>query len=105
MFLLIVFGILTAALLVLAGIVIAGFLSIPTEEMRVFFRWSDLLLVTIYAVCLLLAGGLFCFTLSEYVAFHIGYPSSEYQLEKKITTTETGCKNETDTVYFFKRNN
>lgn len=105
MFLLIVFGILTAALLVLAGIVIAGFLSIPTEEMRVFFRWSDLLLVTIYAVCLLLAGGLFCFTLSEYVAFHIGYPSSEYQLEKKITTTERGCKNETDTVYFFKRNN
>lgn len=104
MFLLIVFGILTAALLVLAGIVIAGFLSIPTE-IRGFFRWSYLLLVAIYAVCLLLVGGLFCFTLSEYVAFHIGYPSSEYRQEKKITTTERGCKNETDTVYFFKRNN
>ena len=103
MFLLIFFGILTAALLVLAGIVIADFLYIPME-IRGFFRWSDLLLVAIYAVCLLLVGGLFCFTLSEYVASHIGYSSSEYQIEKKVIVSSVeNCTDKADTLYLFKR--
>lgn len=103
MFLLIFFWILTAALLVLAGIVIAAFLYIPME-IRGFFRWSDLLLVAIYAVCLLLVGGLFCFTLSEYVASHIGYSSSEYQIEKKVIVSSVeNCTDKADTLYLFKR--
>lgn len=104
MFLLIFFGILTAALLVLAGIVIAAFFLYTPMEIRGLFRWSDLLLVTIYAVCLLLAGGLFCFTLPEYVASHIGYSSSEYQIEKKVIVSSVeNCTDKADTLYLFKR--
>ena len=56
MLLLIFLGILTVVMLVLAGIVIAGFLYVPME-IRGSFRWIDLLLVAVYAVCLLLMGG------------------------------------------------
>lgn len=103
MFSLIFFGILTVVLLILAGIVIAGFLYVPME-LRGSFRWLDLLLVAVYAVCLLLMGGLFCFTLSEYVASHIGYSSSEYQIEKKVIASSVeNCTDKADTLYLFKR--
>lgn len=103
MFSLIFFGILTVVLLILAGIVIAGFLYVPME-LRGSFRWLDILLVAVYAVCLLLMGGLFCFTLSEYVASHIGYSSSEYQIEKKVIVSSVeNCTDKADTLYLFKR--
>ena len=103
MLLLIFLGILTVVMLVLIGIVIAGFLDVPME-IRGSFRWLDLLLVAVYAVCVLLMGGLFCFTLSEYVASHIGYSSSEYQIEKKVIVSSVeNCTDKADTLYLFKR--
>lgn len=57
MLLLIFLGILTVVMLVLTGIVIAGFLDVPME-IRGSFRWLDLLLVAVYAVCVLLMGGI-----------------------------------------------
>lgn len=103
MLLLIFLGILTVVMLVLAGIVIDGFLYVPME-IRGSFRWIYLLLVEFYAVCLLLMGGLFCFTLSEYVASHIGYSSSEYQIEKKVIVSSVeNCTDKADTLYLFKR--
>lgn len=102
MFLLIFSGILTVAMLLWEGIIIGGFLFI-LEDIRGSFHWSDLLPIAVYVISTLMMGGLFCFTLSEYVVSHRGYHTSEYQVEKKIITTEKARKNEADTVYFFVR--
>lgn len=102
LFLLIFFGLLTVVLLVLAGLVLAEFFYVPWE-IRDSFRCLDLLLVAIYAVSLLLSGGVFCYALSEYIATHMGYPTSEYRVEKKIVSPGKACTSEADTVYFFKR--
>lgn len=96
MFWLIFFGILTLVMLVFAGIVLVGFLYAPWE-----MRGSDILLVAIYAVSLILTGGMFCVTLSEHFASHTGYSTSEYRIEKKIVSPGKACANEVDTVYFF----
>ncbi len=101
MFLLIFSGIVTVAMLLWEGIIIGGFLFIP-EDIRGSFHWADLP-IAVYVIGPLTMGGLFCFTLSEYVAFHRGYHTSECQVEKKIITTEKARKDEADTVYFFVR--
>ena len=102
MFLLVFSGIVTVAMLLWGGILIGGLLFIP-EDIRGSFHWSDLLPIAVYVISTLMMGGLFCFTLSEYVASNVGYNSAEYQMEKKITTSGRDCKNEVDTVYFFSR--
>ena len=102
MFWLIFLGIMTMAMLLLGGIAIGGVLFIP-EDIRGSFKRSDILSIAAYVITTLMVGGLFCFTLSEYVASNVGYDSSEYQMEKKITTSGRDCKNEVDTVYFFSR--
>lgn len=104
MFLLIFSGIVTVALLVGAGVAIGDIISEP-EEMRKSFYWMDLISVIVYVKGTLMMGWLFCFTLSEYVAAHMGYSTSKYRMEKKIVSPGKACANETDTVYFFKRNN
>lgn len=101
MFLLIFSGIVTVAMLLWEGIIIGGFLFIPAD-MRGLFHWADLP-IAVYVIGTLMMGGVFCFTLSEYVASHRGYHTSEYQVEKKIITTEKVRKDEADTVYFFVR--
>lgn len=100
MFWLIFFRIVTLLMLVFTGIVLAGFLYAP-EYIRGSSRWLDILLVAIYAVSLILTGRMFCVTLPEHFASHIGYSTSEYRIEKKIVSPGKACANEADTVYFF----
>ncbi len=104
MFLLIFSGIATVAMLLWEGIIIGGFLFIP-EDIRGSFNWrKDILPIAVYVISTLMMGGLFCFTLSEYVASHIGYSSSEYQIEKKVIVSSVeNCTDKADTLYLFKR--
>lgn len=81
MFLLIFSGIVTVAMLLWGGILIGGLLFIP-EDIRDSFHWSDLLPIAVYVISTLMMGGLFCFTLSEYVASNMGCNSAEYHMEK-----------------------
>lgn len=94
----------TVALLVGAGVAIGDIIS-ASEEMRESFHWMNVIPVIVYVLGTLMMGWLFCFTLSEHVASHTGYSTAEYRMEKKIVSSGKTCKNETDTVYFFKRNN
>lgn len=103
MFWLIFLGIATAAMLVGAGITIGDVISEP-EEMRKSFCLMELIPVTVYVISTLMIGWLFCFTLPEYVASHIGYSSSEYQIEKKVIVSSVeNCTDKADTLYLFKR--
>lgn len=81
MFLLIFSGIVTVAMLLWGGILIGGLLFIP-EDIRGSFHWSDLLPIAVYVISTLMMGGLFCFTLSEYVVSNMGCNSAEYHMEK-----------------------
>lgn len=102
MFLLIFSGIVTVAMLLWGGILIGGLLFIP-EDIRGSFHWSDLLPIAVYVISTLMMGGLFCFTLSEYVVSNMGCNSAEYDMNKKTIVTEGNNSAKTDTVYFFVR--
>lgn len=99
MFWVIFSGIATVAMLLWEGIIIGGFIFIP-EDMRGSFHRSDILPIAVYVISTLMMGGLFCFTLSEYVASNIGYNSAEYRIKKKISITEEEDTIKVDTTYF-----
>lgn len=102
MFWVLILGILSVVMMVSFGVGISDFFYKPEEVFRS-FRWMDTIPVVVQVICVLLMFGMFCFALSEHVASNVGYNSSKYQMEKKITTSEGGCTNEADTVYFFVR--
>lgn len=101
MFLVVFLGILTVVMLVLSGMVIGGFIFVP-EEIRGSFSRQDFILVTVYAVCLLLLGGTFFLSVRDHIVAHTNFPSSEYQIGKKVIISSVGdCTDKADTLYFF----
>lgn len=102
MILVIIFGILTVGMMV-SLVLPLGFYFFDSEEIHGTFRWMDIFLAVVHIGCVLVMTGLFCLALSNYTASHVGYSSSEYQIEKKIITSVENCTEKTDTVYFFEK--